>query len=385
MASTALIVGAGIGGLASGIALRRAGWRIRIFERASSHSAPGFALNLAPNAVAALRELGVGDDVIAQGSIIAATEVRGGGGRVLKRFNVRSALAGTPSVAVLRPALHRILLDSVGQDSVHLSSEAVAFELTHSGVVLTLKDGRSETGDMLLGADGVASVIRKLLHPDEAPARPSGYYGLRGLAHGVVRLLGDLSVVAYLARGIEAATVRAGADAVYWYMSLLAEDVAGRRQDPAAVARRHAAMLDDGFRTIVEATKPEDMRLDELYDRDPIEGWGSGLVTLLGDAAHPMLPHTGQGAAQALEDAVALSLALASAANPASSLRRYERVRSRRTRKIVMRGRRIAHVTTTKSRLLNSMRAAAIRALPPRAMAAAYLLAGRADPHRALR
>jgi 2-polyprenyl-6-methoxyphenol hydroxylase-like FAD-dependent oxidoreductase len=131
-------------------------------------------------------------------------------------------------------------------------------------------------------------------------------------------------------------------------VSLLANDVPNEMRSPQAIVERCAAALDEGFGSIARATQREDIRLDELFERKPLRTWGEGPVTSLGDAAHPMLPHTGQGAAQALEDAVALKLALMHEGVFAASLRQYERVRSVRTRDIVKRGRRIARFTTTK-------------------------------------
>ena len=382
---TALIVGAGVGGLAAGIAVRRLGWRVRIFERASEPRALGFALNLAPNAVQALSELGLAERLMSEGCVVRRAELRRADGSVLRRFDVDAGLEDVASVFALRSALYGALLDATPAGDLALGSEAVRFTATSTGVALELKDGQTEAGDLLVGADGVGSIIRTLLHPAEAPPRRSGYFAVRGVAYNAAHALGTLSAVAYLDYGIEAATVRASQDAVYWYVSLLAEDAGAMKNGSGAIADRCASLLDDRFRAIVRATEPGDLRLDELFDRDPIEDWGRGPVTLLGDAAHPMLPHTGQGAAQALEDAVALGLAIAAGHDLDASLRKYERIRSRRTRGIVMRGRRIARFTTTKSRLIDWLRAAAIRIVPAKAVASGFLLAREADPHRALR
>jgi 2-polyprenyl-6-methoxyphenol hydroxylase-like FAD-dependent oxidoreductase len=383
----ALVVGAGIGGLAAAIALGRAGWQVRVYERASSPRELGFALNLAPNAMFALQELGLAERLLAEGHAPARAEMRGPGGRLLRRLEVTPGLfkEGMPSVVALRPALHGALLGAVGADALVLESQAVGFETKGSGVELTLADGRTATGDVLVGADGLGSVVRRILHPRESPARQSGYYGLRGVAHDAGHLLGGCDAVLYLARGVEAATVKASATAVYWYISLLAEDVAAANGDVPELITRTGAALDDNFRAVTRATRQEDTRLDDLCDREPLDVWGAGPVTLLGDAAHPMLPHTGQGAAQALEDAVALGLVLASSGDVPASLRRYERVRSARTAKIVRQGRLIPRVTTTRSSFVAWLRAAALRAVPAKAVMKAFLLGGQEDPHRELR
>ena len=383
-ARTALVVGGGIGGLAAAVALRRAGWRVRVFERATERRELGFALNLAPNATAALRELGVAERVLANSAAPERVELRGERGRVLKRLDIARTLGRAQSVVALRRVVHDALFAALDPGDLELGSEVVGFDTSPRGVSIVLADGRSASGEILVGADGVGSVVRRLLYPHEGAPRRSGFAGIRGLAHGADVHLGDLSAVAYFGDGVEAAVARAGGGAIYWYMSLLANDVLAESADIGSIARARAAPLDPTIQGIVAATASEETRIDELFDREPLDGWGRGPVTLLGDAAHPMLPHAGQGAAQALEDAVALALALGREAPPAA-LRRYEQVRTVRSARVVRLARRIAAVTTTHGRAIRVLRAAAIRLAPARLMLSSYHIRAGEDPHRALR
>jgi 2-polyprenyl-6-methoxyphenol hydroxylase-like FAD-dependent oxidoreductase len=356
-----LIAGAGIGGLAAGVALRRAGWSVRVHERASSPRELGFGLLLAPNALSALRELGMVDAVVTGAIATTGVEIRRLNGRRIRRFD---GPIGGPTVVALRSELHAALLTAIGDDALRLGSEAVSFDHDGGGVTLRLMDGNTDTAEMLIGADGVSSAIRRQLHDREPPPRRSGFCALRGVAYGVGGYLGGLAAVGYLDDGIEAATARASGDAVYWYLSLLSRDVPAEARTPAAIAGRLMAGFEPPLRSIVSATMPDDMRFDELFERDPLPSWGDGRVTLLGDAAHPLLPHTGQGAAQALEDAVALGLALSRDADIERALRHYEQVRMRRTRRFIRLGPRIARVTTTRSALVQTARSVAIRVVP---------------------
>jgi 2-polyprenyl-6-methoxyphenol hydroxylase-like FAD-dependent oxidoreductase len=334
--------------------------------------------------MAALGELGLADRLLAEGASPEHVELRTTGGRVLRRLHVADSLGRAQSVIALRQVLHGALFAALDPDDVELQSEAVGYEAGSAGASLVLADSRSIRGDVLVAADGAGSVIRSLLHPREGPARRSGYVGIRGVAYDAERHLGGLSAVGYFARGIETAAARAGGGAIYWYVSLLARDLPPAERDARAIAARCGLVLDATFQRIVDATRPEDVRMDELCDREPLDVWGHGPVTLLGDAAHPMLPHAGQGAAQALEDAVALALALGRDPSPAS-LRRYEHVRAARTAKIVRLARKIARITTTRSRTIALLRGAGVRLAPASVMLSAYYQGAAEDPHRALR
>jgi 2-polyprenyl-6-methoxyphenol hydroxylase-like FAD-dependent oxidoreductase len=360
---TALIVGAGIGGLAAGIALRQAGWQVRIFERASSPRELGFGLGLAPNAIAALRELGVADVVLARGFEPTHGQIRRMDGTVLKRadFPPRQALGG-PMVMALRPALHGALLDAVGEDTIALGREATGFTLTGGLVTLRGPDGELGEGDLLVGADGVGSIVRRVLHPSEAPPRSSGLVSVRGAVHGALHHLGGMSGVYYLGPGVESAIVRASDTGIYWFLSLARELVPDGMRDPAAIVAHMSPRFDATFRGVTSAT--DDLRYDDLVDRDPIPFWGRDVVTLLGDAAHPMLPHTGQGAAQAIVDAVALRDVLRHETDVGPALRAYERERRDKTATLVAQGRRTARIMATRNPVLCWLREVAIRVAP---------------------
>ena len=377
----AIVVGAGIGGLAAAVALRKAGWQVRIYERAGQARELGFGLLLAPNALAALRELGAAQALAGAPVSAGAMEIRRIDGTRIRRFD---RPLGGGSVVALRPKLHGALLDAIGDTPLTFTSDAASVTDTSSGATLHLRDGRTDSAAVLVGADGVDSVVRRALHPHEPPAQPSGYAAVRGVAYGAGQRLGDLQAVAYLDDGIEAAAVRADAegDAVYWYVSRLSADVPPH-STAASVVQELMRGSDPVFRDVLAATRPEDMRLDALWRRDPLRDWGRGRVTLLGDAAHPVLPHTGQGAAQALEDAVALGLALDGRRPVVEALRLYEAVRGRRTRRFVTLGPRIARMTTNHSRTVDMLRTTILRVIPQGLAARASY--GSADPQRPLR
>lgn len=374
----AVIVGAGIGGLAAAISLRRAGWQVRVVEQAASPRELGFALALAPNALDALQELGLKQEILGRGVEVKAFEVRRPDGTVAKRVDLHGD--AVQSVVTLRPALHGTLLEAAGADALSLDRRVAAVETNASSAAAVCDDGVRVEGDVLIGADGVASAVRRALHPAEAPPYASGYHALRGVSYDVGDRLGSADAAVYLGDGVEIGFARASASAVYWYISLVDELASG---DAAAVLDRCLNGLDERAASIAHAAKPEDIRLDRLFRREPLAHWGRGRVTLLGDAAHPLLPHTAQGAALALEDAVALGLAVR-AGDIEAGLRRYERVRAARTRRVIRAGPRIAAMTTTRARGRIALRNALVALTPARALSVILTLHAR-DPHRALR
>jgi 2-polyprenyl-6-methoxyphenol hydroxylase-like FAD-dependent oxidoreductase len=171
-----------------------------------------------------------------------------------------------------------------------------------------------------------------------------------------------MSGIYYIGPGIEAFLVRASETGIYWVLSLANELVPSGMRDPKAILAHMLPRFDETYRAITSAT--DDLRCDELVDRDPIPFWGTGVVTLLGDAAHPVLPHTGQGAAQAMVDAVTLGQALTGGVSIEPALRAYERGRHQKTARLLGQGRRTASIMRTMNPVACAARELVIRMMP---------------------
>ena len=376
MARQALIVGAGIGGLSAAIALRKAGWDVRIFERSTSLRELGFGLGLAPNAMAALGDLGVAETVLARGFEPARGEMRRMDGTVLKRATIPRGILGGPFVVAMRTALYGALLDAAGIDTVTAGSEATGFTQRGRRVTLHLANGTSAEGDLLVGADGVRSVIRRQLHQNEPPARPSRIISVRGAVDGAISRLGGVDGLYYLGPGVESAHIRASATGIYWFMAVAEELVPANTTSAAALLAHLAPKFDDTFRAITSATS--ECRYDGvLVDRDPLPRWGDGVVTLIGDAAHPLLPHTGQGAAQAIVDAVTLARMLAQHVDIEQTLRAFEAERLPKTAALVRQGRRTARFMRIRNPVACYVREAAVRIAPLKSVMKLYVRVNR--------
>ncbi|WP_420635665.1 FAD-dependent monooxygenase [Candidatus Palauibacter sp.] len=192
---------------------------------------------------------------------------------------------------------------------------------------------------------------------------------MRGASRAAEQL-GDLSGVMYLGPGLESALIRSSDTGVYWFPSFARELVPSDTRDPEAIVAHYSPRMDATFRAVTSRT--EELRCDELADRDPLPRWSEGVVTLLGDAAHPLLPHTGQGAAQAIVDAVALGQALDEGPNVEDTLRSYERERRPKTAVLLAQGRWTARVMRMTNPIACALREAAIRLAPARPLIRTY-------------
>lgn len=359
--SRVFIVGGGIGGLAAALALGRVGIQAEVFERAPALEEVGAGLSLWSNAVAALRRLGLDEAVLSRGTVIGRSVTMDHRGRTLGEESIADLgrRAGHPSACVHRADLQGILAGSLESGRLRLGAAVDGVEQDAEGVTIRRADGQTERGALLVGADGLHSVVRAQLHRP-APPRYAGYVAYRGLARfehpevppGTMRLL--------VGPGSQVGLLPCGPGRLYWFATVNAPGV-GRPPGGAAEVRARFRDWYAPVPAMIEATDDAAILRNDILDRPPIWPWGLGRATLLGDAAHPTTPNLGQGACQALEDAVALADRLRRDGLTPDALRTYEASRRRRTELVIRQSWSMGRVLQWEGRPATWLRDALIR------------------------
>ena len=370
----AMIVGAGMGGLTAAIALQRAGIETPVFERAGELREVGAGILLAANAVRALRELGLSDEVRRLGTPASAAQIRSWRGQTLADVPTEELeeRVGAPSAAVHRADLQTLLLRELGEKNVRLGARCTGFEQDNEGVTAIFANGSEERGDVLIGADGLNSTVRAQVHGPEKP-RYAGYTAWRAVVEPTRELLPWGTGFESWGRGERFGCVHIGGGRIYWFATRNAPEgekdgTIGTPSGPKAALMRFFGRWHHPIPGLISETGEHEIRRDDLYDREPLSGtWGTGRITLLGDAAHPMTPNLGQGACQAIEDAVVLARCLREDGERVpSALRKYEDLRRERTAWMIRRSRMLGRVGQLESPLLCRLRDAVLKATPAR-------------------
>jgi len=327
MARTAVVVGAGIGGLSAAIGLHRTGWRVTVLERVAAFRPVGAGLVLQANGLRCLDALGLGAVVRERGHDGMPAGTRRSDGRWLARIKPGDLerVLGTSAIGIHRATLHEILLGILPAGIVVTGAEVnavtedgdVAYQ--HQDIPVRVR------ADLVIGADGIRSKVRKLLWPDAASPKYIGVTAWRGVTPAWD---GDLAVAISWARGAEFGMVPLADGRVYWFAAANATPGGPAGDGPARVLDRFGGWHDP-IPALIAAT--DTVVRDDLACLDePLTTYVKGRVALLGDAAHAMTPNLGQGANQALEDAVVL----ASVAGRPDGLAAYDRQRRPRSQQV---------------------------------------------------
>jgi 5-methylphenazine-1-carboxylate 1-monooxygenase len=356
----ALVVGAGIGGLTAALKLHERGIETLVFESVQEIRALGVGINLLPHGTRELIGLGLGEMLAASAIETRALKYLSQYGQeIMEDPRGRAAGFRWPQYSIHRGALEMILLqvarERLGPDAIRTGHHLTAFEQDDSSVVAAFADKASGAhrgsvrGDLLIGADGIHSTVRARLYPGEGPPSFSGLMMWRGIVESGPFLDGRTMIIAgnwnqeAVVYPVSREAAQRDRSLINWVAVLRIGGEQPRREDWSRQGR-HEDFLPRfadwkfGFIDLPALFRMTRSILEyPIVDRDPLDRWSFGRVTLLGDAAHPMYPNGSNGAAQAILDAEALAAALGEAGDDvAAALARYEADRRPATAAVVL-------------------------------------------------
>jgi 2-polyprenyl-6-methoxyphenol hydroxylase-like FAD-dependent oxidoreductase len=347
-ARKALIIGAGIAGPATGILLRRAGIESEVYEARPYSKGIGGGLQIAPNGMHVMDELGLARELISRGSIAESFDFYSQAGQKLGSLNRdMERRFGQPAVNVCRATLNEMLLDKAWSSCVSLYFEKRLIKVEDRGdqpIIAYFADGTTAEGDFLIGADGVHSVARRQVVPDGPGPFDTGLIGFGGFVpravieggttgHRVETTFGRSGFFGY---GLCSSDAN---DGVMWWSTQPAGgmDAAMFRAQDQATLKQHLRDFHRGWRDpiprIIDAA--ESIVVTDTLDVATLPTWSRKRSLLIGDAAHATSPHAGQGASLALEDAMRLARLMREGHELSATFQNFEAERRPRAEKIV--------------------------------------------------
>lgn len=357
------IIGGGIGGVATAVALHRAGIEATVYERATELREVGAGMMLWPNATRVLKELGLLERVAALSGPNQHFLVRSRMGATL--MDVRLGHFDVPALCTRRSDLLDALISALPEQRLRLGHDFQYFDEQKSSVTIHFSSGNRNEHDFLIGADGIRSRVRTQLFGIREPIF-RGYTVWRGLA----RLEGAVSKGSNSetwGRGKRFGILGTGDDRFTWYATANTDpDHVDSHEDRQRELLRMFEGWHEPVESLIVRTNGGTILKNGAYDLPPLKRWGQGRVMLLGDAAHPCTPNLGLGGCMALEDALVLAKSLCREATPELALRRYESLRRHRTSHVQRRSLLMGSIGQWENRLVTCGRQMATSILPSR-------------------
>lgn len=373
------IIGAGIAGLTTAIALRkfRPDLNLEIYEGSTELRAAGAGLGLGANAVLGFEQIGLKDAVLAVSKVLESFQILDPKGRVITQSDnlaINRNLQTISNFAVHRADLQQVLLAQIPGVAIHLDKRVWDFRQHENGVQIRFADGTSTQSDYVIATDGIHSIFRQMLLP-ESKIRFAGYTCWRGVVGGNYdfpnfKNLDDImqgkTASETWGLGKRFGIVPLPNDRIYWFACLNATSqkdqrfaAFGKKELLESFGNLHAPIPE-----IIAATDPTKILWNDILDFSPVKKFAFNRVLLLGDAAHATTPNMGQGACQAIEGAIVLGKTLARIADPKLAFQAFEQLRLPRTAQIVNRSWALGKIAQLHNPYLAKLRNSVMRLVP---------------------
>ncbi|MCC5905029.1 MAG: FAD-dependent monooxygenase [Balneolaceae bacterium] len=358
------IIGGGIAGLTAAIALNKSGFKASIFEATTNNGVAGAGLALAANAIMAFDRLGIKDEIINKGRLLSAFKILDQEGNLITKTDSTglSKKYGADNFTIHRHDLHQVLLSKIDPDTLYRDKKIIDFEQKRDAIRLTFNDGSEHLTSFVIVADGIHSLIRQKLIHDSKP-RYSGYTCWRAVIETPEIVINESSE-SWGSKG-RFGIVPLADNKIYWFACINA-----KANDPvfknytSKDLLNHFTGFHDPVPAILKATRDEDLIWNDIIDLKPIENYAFENIVLIGDSAHAATPNMGQGACQAIEDAVILADEMAANISINTAFKKFEKRRLKRTHSITNTSWKIGKIAQLEHPVLIALRNFSFRKLP---------------------
>ncbi|WP_180050824.1 MULTISPECIES: FAD-dependent urate hydroxylase HpxO [unclassified Acinetobacter] len=347
------IIGAGMAGLTTGIALKKFGHQVTIYEQAEQILPVGAAISLWSNGVKCLNYLGLTEQVEKLGGKMDhLAYIDGLTGDVMTQFSLFPLIeeVGQRPYPVSRADLQNMLMDEFGRENIHLGKKMVSFSEQDDQVITRFADGSEVLADLLVGADGTHSLTRAYVLGEQVERRYAGYVNWNGLVDISEEFAAADQWTTFVGEGKRVSLMPVADNRFYFFFDVpLAAGLENDRTQYKALFKEYFKGWCEPVQKLIDAVDAQKTNRVEIHDIEPFADFYKGRVVIVGDAAHSTTPDIGQGGCQAMEDAIYLARSLQiNTLGLQDSLRRYQNKRNERANELVLRARKRCDVTHMK-------------------------------------
>ncbi|WP_286965318.1 MULTISPECIES: FAD-dependent urate hydroxylase HpxO [Acinetobacter] len=347
------IIGAGMGGLTTGIALKKFGHKVTIYEQAEKILPVGAAISLWSNGVKCLNYLGLTEQVAKLGGQMdQLAYIDGLTGNTMTQFSLLPLIeeVGQRPYPVARADLQNMLMDEFGREDIQLGKKMVELQEQEDGVLVKFADGTEIKTDLLIGADGTHSITRTYVLGEQVSRRYAGYVNWNGLVEISEKLTPADQWTTFVGQGKRVSLMPVADGKFYFFFDVpLQVGLENNRAEYKTLLKQYFEGWCAPVQHLIDALDEQKTNRVEIHDIEPFAQFYKGRVVIVGDAAHSTTPDIGQGGCQAMEDAIYLARSLQiNTLGLEDALKRYQNKRNERANELVLRARKRCDVTHMK-------------------------------------